>query len=464
MSNAVRGAYRKAGSDSVFTYDAGGAQFAFLDSIGGGGGILIDSVAIQRYGYGAAQNFRSWNAGGRAVAANGIASSGSTDAVNDSANILIGHKAGLSLTSGYGNQFISSRSALNATTGFMNIINGVNAASLGTLTGSYNIVYGSDLSSVGGFVGGTLAAGIGNIIMGGEIVSSGSAATAPVLTNGDDNIIMGRAAARGTTDGDYNVYIGFRAGAGNGTKNIVIGAQPNLMNMGATSSNTLVGADIGYNLTTGTLDAFGAGAGISFTTGLRNFALGSGAGGTGFGSSIIGNDNVFLGNQSGYIANSLGSESINRNSYLGNNAGKGTIDGGNDNVLIGYNAGTQNNLAAGFSGKNNIALGSNSLLPSLTLSNQVTVWVGASGGTGGYNALTRFTGGQWLLNNTTSSVTSAPNTSAALEINGTTGALIVPRLTTTQRDALTAAAGMIIFNTTTSKFQGYDGASWQDFH
>jgi hypothetical protein len=37
-------------------------------------------------------------------------------------------------------------------------------------------------------------------------------------------------------------------------------------------------------------------------------------------------------------------------------------------------------------------------------------------------------------------------------------------MNTTQRNALTAAAGMIIFNTTTSKFQGYDGSAWQDFH
>ena len=29
--------------------------------------------------------------------------------------------------------------------------------------------------------------------------------------------------------------------------------------------------------------------------------------------------------------------------------------------------------------------------------------------------------------------------------------------------ALTAAAGMIIFNTTTNKHQGYDGSSWNDY-
>jgi hypothetical protein len=37
----------------------------------------------------------------------------------------------------------------------------------------------------------------------------------------------------------------------------------------------------------------------------------------------------------------------------------------------------------------------------------------------------------------------------------------VPRLTTAQRNALTAAAGMVIFNTTTTKLETYDGATWQ---
>jgi hypothetical protein len=55
-------------------------------------------------------------------------------------------------------------------------------------------------------------------------------------------------------------------------------------------------------------------------------------------------------------------------------------------------------------------------------------------------------------------------TSSALEISSTTKALVVSRMNTTQRNNMTAAAGMIIFNTTDSKFQGYDGSGWVDLN
>jgi hypothetical protein len=41
---------------------------------------------------------------------------------------------------------------------------------------------------------------------------------------------------------------------------------------------------------------------------------------------------------------------------------------------------------------------------------------------------------------------------------------IMDELTTTERNALSAVNGMIIYNSTTSKFQGYAGGSWVDLH
>jgi hypothetical protein len=53
--------------------------------------------------------------------------------------------------------------------------------------------------------------------------------------------------------------------------------------------------------------------------------------------------------------------------------------------------------------------------------------------------------------------TSATGTSAALEVKSTTQGLLLPRLTTTQRDAISAplAAGLLIYNSTIGKVQAY---------
>lgn len=57
--------------------------------------------------------------------------------------------------------------------------------------------------------------------------------------------------------------------------------------------------------------------------------------------------------------------------------------------------------------------------------------------------------------------TATPHSSATLEINSTAGGLRLPRLTTAQRDAIASpASGLLIFNTTTSKFQGWSGTAW----
>ena len=55
-----------------------------------------------------------------------------------------------------------------------------------------------------------------------------------------------------------------------------------------------------------------------------------------------------------------------------------------------------------------------------------------------------------------------PATSALLELSSTTGALLPTRMTTTQRDALTAVDGMILYNSTLSQVQGRIAAAWVD--
>ena len=59
-----------------------------------------------------------------------------------------------------------------------------------------------------------------------------------------------------------------------------------------------------------------------------------------------------------------------------------------------------------------------------------------------------------------------PDASAALDITSTTGGLLVPRMTETQRDAISAAAtGLMIYQTDgTAGFYYYNGSSWEGYY
>jgi hypothetical protein len=56
--------------------------------------------------------------------------------------------------------------------------------------------------------------------------------------------------------------------------------------------------------------------------------------------------------------------------------------------------------------------------------------------------------------------TATPATSALLDLTSTAGALLLPRMTTTQKAALTAVNGMVVYDSTLNKFQGYENGAW----
>lgn len=58
------------------------------------------------------------------------------------------------------------------------------------------------------------------------------------------------------------------------------------------------------------------------------------------------------------------------------------------------------------------------------------------------------------------SVAGSLSVGGAMSMSSTTAALTPPKLTTTQRNALTATAGMVIYNTTTNKLNVYT-TTWE---
>ena len=65
---------------------------------------------------------------------------------------------------------------------------------------------------------------------------------------------------------------------------------------------------------------------------------------------------------------------------------------------------------------------------------------------------------------TPAAVTGTAISGTSVTVTGTTGAVTLPTLTTTQRNALSAANGMVVYNSTDSKIQAYAGGTCVNLH
>lgn len=68
-----------------------------------------------------------------------------------------------------------------------------------------------------------------------------------------------------------------------------------------------------------------------------------------------------------------------------------------------------------------------------------------------------------LIADTLSGSLSAPTTPNAfglIDMQSTTKTLILPRMTTTQKNAMTPVNGMLVYDSTLNKFQGYENSAW----
>ena len=172
--------------------------------------------------------------------------------------------------------------------------------------------------------------GVKNVLMGGG--------TGEMLNTGTLNSIYGHNAGYGLTTGSSNSLFGYVAGQGN--------------QKGSTYMySTFIGAYAGFKSVNGKYNSFvGYGSGNGNTGGDYNTFLGSYAGYnniSGFGNLFLGassafifkygNSNVVIGQGSGGSKNKDISTPSNRNIYIGRLAGSGVI--GDNNVFIGTQAG-----------------------------------------------------------------------------------------------------------------------------
>ena len=254
------------------------------------------------------------------------------------------------------------------------------------------------------------------------------------------------------SDGN-NIFIG-GGGLGSGT-----GGGSNLLG----SYNTSLGGNALLNNTTGSTNtAVGYQSLLSNSSGIENTAVGYQS----LSTNTIGSFNTALGLQS-LRDNSIGS----RNAAFGEQSLLSNLSGSNNTALgyrAGYGLGTNFNLT----GNNNIFIGYESVGVSAVESNRT--WIGNG------STITTVVRGNLLLGTTTDAgfqldvngtariqtnlkvgAATAQNASAVLDVESTTKGVLIPRMTTVQRNAIvTPATGLQIYNTTTNTNDYWNGTTW----
>jgi hypothetical protein len=252
------------------------------------------------------------------------------------------------------------------------------------------------------------------------------------------------------TESNNNVGIGTTTDAGykldvNGTARVQSDMIVNTVKIGLAGGSIATNIGIGYN----TL--------VANSTGSNNIALGY---------------QTLQSNSTGVINVGVGSFSLFSNSTGSNNSMNGVSSfysntTGSNNVGFGYNAGRY--IANGTTGAtiidNSILIGYNTKVLANSQTNQIVI---------GYNE-TGLGSNTTIIGNSSTTITALRgNTligtttdvaSSKLTVESTTQGFLPPRMTTAQRDLISSpAAGLIIYNTSTNKHQGYNGSTWNDFY
>ena len=303
----------------------------------------------------------------------------------------------------------------------------------------------------------------------GKIIADGGISINDVYRVGHPTTIID------TYSTNNNFYIGTNAGNNSIESGVNIGIGPNTLSkvttalwnisLGSESLNFLTSGagniSLGqyslHYLTTGLYNlSLGVNSLYNLTTGEHNISLGLNS----LKNLTTGDKNISIGNNSQFSRGTgLGNVSIGDHSLYYSQGGDDNFAGGrfalikgaeNHNVALGYLAGAHEFFTS-LSLNNCLFLGANSgVTADGSYTNAIAIGDGAK--VGASNSM--------VLGNGVNVGIGTSTPSSLFELNSTTGALILSRMTTAQRGALTPINGMQIFNTDTKTVDFYNGTVW----
>ena len=338
------------------------------------------------------------------------------------------------------------------------LISGTNIKTVNSnsILGSGNITV-SGSSSLSGLTDATTASTLAN---GTNVITwnwSGlSAGTKGLIFGGTDILVNGITVGLGKYQNTSNVAIGYYAlnASTGGIYNTAIGSNA-LNKLTNGSANTAIGDASLSSLTTGTNNiAIGRQALVATSGGQENIGIGDfslTSMGTAYSNIAIGKEAMYYLNTGNYnvavgrlaFVNVKGSNNTGIGYSVGTNLTTGT-----NNTIIGYNTG----LGITTGGKNTI-IGANISGLATTLSNTIIL----ADGDGVIRYYCNSAG-------STGIGTTTPNASAKLDVSSTTQGVLLPRMTTTQKNAISSPAeGLEVYDLTLHQKSYYNGTTWINY-
>lgn len=319
-----------------------------------------------------------------------------------------------------------------------NIFIGKNAGGLSNLTGYQNIGFGLNSLTA-------LTTGYYNTAFGHGTLSA--------LQGGNRNTVFGQGVFPSCTSCFLNIGMGNGAGTGLSTKRNNVIFSTSVSSIGDADFRILIGpSDISSTFATQSI-LLDPSTSTTWSSGNNNTQVGYQVGVSG-GS---GTDNSNYGMQAGF--RNTGSGGTNIGEGTGSTLSSGT-QSGNFNTSLGFKVNQYATTST--TGTYNVAIGAFVLWPSTSASGQLNIG-NVLYGTGLYqtnsNSSTPTTGGALSVGIT------APAASAILDLTSTAKGLLIPRMTKTQRDAISSpATGLMIYQTdNTPGLRVYNGTNWMRF-